>query len=231
MVWSRLRRGRSAAPRLPLPGPCWHRRHTLRTERLLLYTPESALDFAAVLAAGSDPEAQWWLCWADGRGIADPAVREALLRLRPGDTETLRTSGSLRNLLNKPFEPFEDDAEFLIGVRVDVGTYAGVVMMDPGTGEIDGWLAPEARGLGLGAELFRAAVVLGHGHLGLPRVFAGFEPANTACARALTSAGFVATDGRARHVQPDGREVDSRWLEHTTTSPLTRCRGAGRLPA
>ncbi|MFK0158368.1 GNAT family N-acetyltransferase [Streptomyces sp. NPDC090499] len=229
MVWSRLRRGRTTAPRLPLPGPCWHRRHTLRTERLLLYTPESRLDLVAAVAAGSDPAAQRWLGWTDDRVIADAAVREGLLRLRPGATETLQP---FRNLLNRPYEPLGDEeAELLIGVRVDVGTYAGVVMMHPGTGEIDGWMAPEARGLGLGTEMFRAAVVLGHAHLGLPRVFAGFEPANTACARALTKAGFVAADGRARHTQPDGREIDARWLERTTTAPLTRCRGAGPLPA
>ncbi|MFF7472527.1 GNAT family N-acetyltransferase [Streptomyces sp. NPDC008092] len=231
MVWSRLRRGRTAAPRLPLPGPCWRRRHTLRTERLLLYTPETRLDLTAAVAAGSDPAAQRWLAWNDERVIADAGVREGLLRLRPGDAETMRASRLFTNLLNRPYEPDPDEAVLLIGVRADTGTYAGVVMMHPGTGEIDGWTAPEARGLGLGTEMFRAAVVLGHAHLGLPTVLAGLEPANTACARALAKAGFVAAEGPPRHTHPNGSEVDARWLRHTVTAPLTRCPGAAPLPA
>ncbi|MEU9345441.1 GNAT family protein [Streptomyces sp. NPDC048278] len=237
MVWSRFRRGRTAAPRLPLPGPCGHRRHTLRTERLLLYTPETTLDLAAAAAAASDPEAQRWLGWGDII-VADADVRAALLRLRPGDigdtggTGAPPTSRLLQNLLARPFEPHVGDgAEVLVGVRLDDGRYAGCTMLHPDTGEIGGWLAPEARGLGLGAELFRAAAVLGHGHLGMRTVRAGHEPENTASGRALAKAGFVAADGPPRHTLPNGREIDARWLERTTTTPLTHCRGAGRLPA
>ncbi|MER5792214.1 GNAT family protein [Streptomyces sp. NPDC001980] len=229
MVWSRLRRRRTA-PRLPLPGPCWHRRHTLRTERLLLYTPETTLDLAAAAAAASDPEAQRWLGWGD-RVVADADVREGILRLLPGDTETLRRSRFLRNLLAQPYEPHSDEEELLVGVRLDDGRYAGCTMLHLGTGEIGGWLAPEARGQGLGTELFRAAAVLGHAHLGLRTVRAGHEPANTASGRALAKAGFVAADGPPRHTLPDGREIDARWLQRTTTAPLTRCPGAAPLPA
>ncbi|MEW1773188.1 GNAT family protein [Streptomyces sp. NPDC086777] len=230
MVWSRLRRGRTAAPRLPLPGPCRHGRHTLRTERLLLYTPENALDLVAAAAAASDPEAQRWLGWGD-RVVADADDRDAVLRLVPGDTEALRRSGFLRNLLDRACEPVAGEEEFLVGVRLDDGRYAGFTGVHAGTGEIGGWLAPAARGQGLGAELFRAAAVLGHGHLGLRTVRAGHEPANTASRRALARAGFVAADGPPRHTLPDGREIDARWLERTTTAPPTRCPGAAPLPA
>ncbi|MFF4119583.1 GNAT family N-acetyltransferase [Streptomyces sp. NPDC001714] len=229
MVWSRLRRRRTA-PRLPLPGPCRHGRHTLRTERLLLYTPETTLDLVAAAAAASDPEAQRWLGWGD-HVVADAGVREAVLRLLPGDTETLRRSRSLRNLLDQPYEPVSGEEEFLVGVRLDDGRYAGFTGVHADTGEIGGWLAPEARGLGLGTELFRAAAVLGHAHLGLRTVRAGHEPANTASGRALARAGFVAADGPPRHTLPNGREIDARWLERTTTAPPTRCHGAAPLPA
>ncbi|MFB7112155.1 GNAT family N-acetyltransferase [Streptomyces sp. NPDC056291] len=213
-------------PKLPLPGPCWRRRHTLRTERLLLYTPETVLDLAAA-AAASDPEAQRWIGWVAGNVVTDRRVREAVLQLHPGDTDSLRSSPVAQRLLAHPFEPRPDQGETLIGVRLDDGRYAGFTELNPETGEIGGHLAPHARGQGLGAYLFRAAALLGHAHLGLQIVRAGHETANTASARALASAGFVADDGPPRHTLPNGREIDSRWLRHTAVGPTSRCRGAG----
>ncbi|WP_162252583.1 GNAT family N-acetyltransferase, partial [Streptomyces griseoruber] len=172
MIWSRLRRGR-AAPGLPLPGTCGHRRHTLRTERLLLYTPETHLDLAVCRAAGADPEAQRWLGWDDLGVMADAGVREALVRLRPADAGVRPPLPGIPLLLARPFEPGPEQADVLIAVRLDDGRYAGYTELAPGTGEIGGWLAPHARGLGLGAELFRAAALLGHDHLGLDAVRAG----------------------------------------------------------
>jgi hypothetical protein len=115
----------------------------------------------------------------------------------------------------------------LVAVRVDDGRYAGAVGVDAGTSQIGGWLAPHARGHGLGAELFGAAALLGHAHLGLRTVRAGHEPMNMASARALTKAGFVADDGPPRHTLPNGREIEARRLRHTATGPISRCRGAG----
>lgn len=227
MGWSWSRRSRAGGPPLPLPGPCRHRRHTLRTGRLLLYTPETALDLAAALAAASDAGAQRWLGWGD-RALTDTRVVETLLGLRPGDTGALRSSRMLKDLLAQPYEPGPEDEVLLVGVRLDDGRYAGSTGVHPGTGEIGGWLAPDARGQGLGTELFRAAVLLGHTHLGLRTVRAGHEPANTASARALANAGLVAADGPPRHTLPDGREIESRWLERTTTTPTSRCPGATR---
>ncbi|WP_308310904.1 GNAT family protein [Streptomyces sp. GbtcB6] len=202
----------------------------MRTERLLLYTPETALDLAAAAAGASDAAAQRWLGWAE-HDLADAHAREVLLRLRPGDPDTLRASALGRRLLAQPYEPHPDGTELLVGVGLDDGRYAGTTMLDPGTGEIGGWLAPHARGLGLGTELFRAAAVLAHAHLGLRTVRAGHEPANTASGRALANAGFVAADGPPRHTLPNGREIEARWLQHTTTAPPARCPGAAPLPA
>ncbi|MGW2935989.1 hypothetical protein ACWDA7_29950, partial [Streptomyces sp. NPDC001156] len=127
MVWSRLRQRRERpTPKLPLPGPCRHRRHTLRTERLLLYTPETVMDFAAVAAAASDPEARRWLGWGKDEGVVtDAHVREAVLQLLPGDTDFLRSSPLAQRLLAHPFDPRVDQGEALIGVRLDDGRYAG----------------------------------------------------------------------------------------------------------
>ncbi|MFF5147794.1 GNAT family N-acetyltransferase [Streptomyces sp. NPDC013157] len=229
MVWPWSRRGR-AAPPLPLPGPCGHRRHTLRTERLLLYSPETMLDLLAAAAAASDPQAQRWLGWGV-RDLVGPRHRKDLLRLRPGDTDALRASEMAVRLLAMPYEPRPGGGEILIGVRLDDGRYAGSTGLDPATGEVGGWLAPHARGLGLGTELFRAAVLLGHAHLGLQTLRAGYEPANRASGRALANAGFVAAVGPPRHTLPDGREIEARWLRHTSTVPLGRCHGAAPLPA
>ncbi|MFC9078450.1 GNAT family N-acetyltransferase [Streptomyces sp. NPDC057062] len=226
MVWSRLRRGRDA-PGLPLPGVCGHRRHTLRTGRLLFYSLETWLDLAAALAAGSDPEAQRWLGW-DKHIMTDPKVREVYVQLRPGDTDSLRTYPAVQRLLRHPVEPVPDQAVALIGVRVDDGRYAGFAELEPDTGLIGGWLAPHARGLGLGVELFGAVASLAHTHLGLRTVRAGHEPANTASARALAGAGFVADDGPPRHTLRDGREIDACWLRHTAPGTISRCRAAGR---
>ncbi|MER7838273.1 GNAT family protein [Streptomyces sp. NPDC096040] len=205
LVTDAPRAGRAA--QLPLPGPCWARRHTLRTERLLIYTPETALDIAAAACAASDPEAQRWLGW-DRDIVTGTRLREAVLQLCPGDTDALRSSPVARRLLGEPFEPHPDRAEVLIGVRVDDGRHARVTALEPGTAQIGGWLAPHALGLGLGTELFRAAVHLGHAHLGLRTVRAGHEPANTASARALAGAGLVTDDGPPRHTLPDGREIE-----------------------
>ncbi|MET8448664.1 GNAT family protein [Streptomyces sp. NPDC005209] len=225
MIWSRLRRGRST-PGLPLPGVCGHRRHTLRTARLLLYTPETKLDLAAALASASDPEAQRWLGWGQGV-LTDPRTREALLQLRPGDAASRVKSREARSLLADLYEPGPDDGEILIGVRLDDGRYVGATQFDPGTAEIGGHLAPHARGQGLGTELFAAAALLAHAHLGIRTVRAGHEPANTASGRSLTAAGFVPIAGPPHHTLPDGREIEARWLQHTSPTPTTRCRGAG----
>ncbi|MFG2963077.1 GNAT family N-acetyltransferase [Streptomyces sp. NPDC048288] len=225
MVWSRLLRRERRTPKLPLPGPCWAQRHTLRTQRLLLYTPETELDVVAAMAAGSDPEAQHWLGRPEDT-VLDERVREAVLALRPGDPDALRSSRVAQLLLSRPFTPRPDENEVLVAVRLDDGRYAGATTLHLDTGQVGGWLAPHSRGQGLGTELFRAALHLGHAHLGLPTVNAGHEPTNTASARALTAAGFLPTPtpGPPRHTLSDGREIAATWLTHTSPTPPTHCR-------
>ncbi|RKE17498.1 GNAT family N-acetyltransferase [Streptomyces sp. TLI_171] len=224
MVWPRLRRRRASAG-LPSLGPCGSGRHALRTERLLLFTPENKLDLAAALAAASDPVAQHWLGWTDNV-VADARVREAIVHLRPGDPGSLRSAPLFQRLLAEPVDPADLGPEWLVAVRADDGRYAGCTQVGAETGEVGGWLAPHARGERLGSELFRAAVHFGHAHLGLPVLRAGHEGHNAPSGRALAGAGFVPADGPPLHTLANGRETEARWLRHTASEPAARCPGA-----
>ena len=141
MVWSRLLRRERRTPTLPLPGPCWARRHTLRAQRHLLYTPETELDIAAAMAAGSDPEAQHWLGRTEDT-VLDERVREAVLDLRPGDPDALSSSRVAQLLLSHPFTPRPDEGEVLVAVRLDDGRYAGATTLHLATGQTGGWPGP-----------------------------------------------------------------------------------------
>ncbi|MFI9610524.1 GNAT family N-acetyltransferase [Streptomyces sp. NPDC052023] len=224
MLWARLRRRGAAGP-LPAPGPCAPGRHTVHTGRLLLYTPQTQLDLLAAVAAGSDDAAQRWLGMRDEEIVADARFRRTLVRMRPG--------GDHRRLPAELLAAFELDPEgsaVLVAVRRDDGRYAGALQLDHVTGQTGGWLAPHARGQGLGAELFAAGALLGHAHFGMDTVHAGTEATNAACRGALSRAGFVAAEGPPRHTLRDGREIHAIWFRHES-GPLARCRAAGRADA
>ncbi|MFB7273493.1 GNAT family N-acetyltransferase [Streptomyces sp. NPDC056244] len=211
---------------LPFPGPCGHHRHTIRTGRLLLYTPDNLLDLAAVAAAASDPQAQRWLGFTSQQVVEDPRVRQALTEMRPGDNHTVLSS--LPGDALQPYEPQrQKDSVLLVAVRLDDGRYAGCVNLAVGEKAIGGWLAPHSRGQGLGAELFGAGALLAHAHLGLDTVRAGTEVENTASRRALLRAGFVPGEGPDQHTLPDGRVIDACWFRHLD-GPISQCGGAGR---
>ncbi|MFG2603585.1 GNAT family N-acetyltransferase [Streptomyces sp. NPDC048514] len=218
MVWSLIRR-RRAAPGLPAPGRCASDRHVLATQRLLLFTPRTRLDVAAALAACADAEAQRWLGTQADRVLPDPGVRRALLRRRPAGDDGRRVPRQLA----EPFVPGAGDPMILVCVRRSDVSYAGALELEPGSGEMGGWLAPACRGQGLGAELFRAGLTLAHTHVGLATVRAAAEPGNAASRRALARAGFVPDAGPRRHTLPDGRVVDAVWHRHDTTA-VSRCR-------
>ncbi|MFJ4470796.1 GNAT family N-acetyltransferase [Streptomyces sp. NPDC089424] len=222
MLWARLRRRRSLPP-LPVPGPCALGRHTVHTGGLLLYTPETQLDLLAAVAAGSDGAAQRWLGMRGEEVVADTRIRESLLRMRPGDSH--------RGIPPRWLSAFELDpegGEVLVAVGREDGRYAGALQLDRTAGQIGGWLAPHARGRGLGAELFAAGAQLGHTHFGLDSVHAGTEVTNSACRGALTRAGFVPAEGPPRHTLRDGREIDATWFRHES-APVTRCRAANLI--
>ncbi|MGW4563575.1 GNAT family N-acetyltransferase [Streptomyces sp. NPDC004561] len=222
MVWSLIRRGRTV-PGLPAPGRCAPGRHALATERLLLFTPRTRLDVVAALAACADTEAQRWLGTRADRVLPDSRTRRALLEWRPAGDDGRRVP----RMLAEPFAPGPDDPLLLVCVRRADLSYAGALELEHRSGEMGGWLAPDCRGQGLGAELFRAGADLAHAHAGLVTVRAGAEPGNTASRRALVRAGFVPARGTARHTLPDGRVVDAVWHRHDTAT-AARCRAARR---
>ncbi|MEU2060394.1 GNAT family protein [Streptomyces sp. NPDC013455] len=218
MVWSLIRR-RRAVSGLPVPGRCAPGRHVLATERLLLFTPRTRLDVMAALAASADAAAQRWLGTQADEVLPDPGVRRALLDWRPAGDDGRRVPRELA----EPYAPDPDDPLLLVCVCRSDLSYAGALELQHRTGEMGGWLAPDHRGRGLGAELFRAGVELAHTHVGLVTVRAGAEPGNTASRRSLAGAGLVPDHGPARHTLPDGRVVDAVWHRHDTRAPAHCC--------
>lgn len=158
-------------------------------------------------AAASDPEAQRWLGWPGEALIPEPR-RRVLLATEPGQGRPQPGHIHYR----------------LLAVHRASGLAAGAVGLYVGTQEVGGWLAPEFRAQGLGAELFAAVARFGHDHIGLTSVRAGTESANIACVEALLAAGFEPAEGTATHHLPDGRTVPASWFQHHTEH-AGRCRG------
>ncbi|MEU9139354.1 GNAT family N-acetyltransferase [Streptomyces sp. NPDC048404] len=195
----------------------------VRSERLLFYTPLIALDVMAPAAAGSDAEAQRWLGCRTDELVQDEDTREMFLSMRADDDLSGFAPRDRFKMMRK-LEKRSDGFIGLTAVHVADGRYAGSTSVDLRSGEIGGWLAPGFRRQGLGVELFRAAVQLGHRHLGLKVVRAGAEPTNNASRGALTAAGFVPAPGPTRFTLGDGREVDACWYQHRQEA-TSRCRG------
>ncbi|GGO06826.1 hypothetical protein GCM10011574_19790 [Microbispora bryophytorum] len=160
------------------------------------------------LASASDYEAQYRLGWNATHIVSEPRRSQLL------DT------GSRRRGRIMQFK----DAWYLHGVDSYTGQHAGMVSVgrQPHGYEIGGWLAPAFRRHRLGSELYGAALTLAHEHLGIATVVAGAENTNTACRRALETAGFVAMQRAPVHVLPNGRMVNSSWYAHTASTPR-RC--------
>jgi RimJ/RimL family protein N-acetyltransferase len=116
-----------------------------------------------------------------------------------------------------------DHTRVLVAIDRAADRIAGAILVNEERQEIGGWLAPAYRARGLGRELFQGAAALVHHHLGIATVRAGTDVANTACVGALTSAGFVATEGPTDHRLPDGRVTQAQWFRHDTDQPTT-CR-------
>ncbi|MFI5528570.1 GNAT family N-acetyltransferase [Kitasatospora sp. NPDC051853] len=203
-------------------GPrCGGGRHVIRTARLDLFTPVIRLDAAACIGVLVDAGAQRWngLVWEEGTMGAAAAAQ--LLSFGTGRrSEAVRQWPQAR--LGERLAADQVDGGQLVAVHRADRRYAGEVAFDPETGQIGGTLAPWYRYRGLGTELFAAGAELAHRHLGVASVGAGAEVGNRPSRRSLEAAGFTPAGGPARHVLPDGREVDSSWYEHRSEHPR-RC--------
>ena len=188
---------------------CTRGRHVVRTERLLLRTP-TEWEMAAAQAAASDPVAQHWIGWAP-EAVMAKEDRRRFLQVVPG-------TGPDREW---------PDAAYLVAIHPRVDRIAGMVTVSriEGRGhELGGWLAPTFRGRGLGSELFRAGLELGHQHLGLRGIRAAVEAENVGSLRAVGAAGFGAVPGPPTYVLENGREITARWFSHEVER-ADRCRG------
>ncbi|MGW1534516.1 GNAT family N-acetyltransferase [Streptomyces aureus] len=190
---------------------------------MLLYTPVIALDVMASAAAGSDAEAQRWLGSRTDELVQHEDTRELFLSIR-ADDDLSGFEARDRLKMMRRLEPGSDGFVQLTAVHAADGRYAGATIINLKSGEIGGWLAPSYRRQGLGIELFRAAVQLGHRHLGIKVVRAGAEPTNSASRGALAAVGFTAAPGPTRFTLGDGREIDACWYQHAQESTAL-CRG------
>ncbi|WP_405787032.1 GNAT family N-acetyltransferase [Streptomyces sp. NBC_00029] len=220
MIWRRGSRGPQ-----PVPVGCGDGRHTMRTARLVLYTPRDLLDVEIGAAAGADADAQRWFGWIP-TSLVNPETAVHLLAIHDGNrAERLRAfHRALRRELTQPVVlPVPAGEQRLLAVVPATGLVAGTSSLSPDRdGAIGFWLAPAFRGQGLGAELVAATARFGHEHLGLESVRAGTETLNHRCRGALSAAGFVPCDGPPLHTLPDGRVVESAWYRHDA-AVTSRC--------
>jgi RimJ/RimL family protein N-acetyltransferase len=181
---------------------CVKNRHFVATERLFFRTP-TEWEMAAAQAAASDLAAQRWIGWS-AEAIVPKTDRARFLAVVPGTGPDCEWP----------------DSACLVAIHRKANRCAGMVTItrDPGGWpELGGWLAPAFRGRGLGVELFRAGLVLGHDHLGLSRIRAAAEMTNMGSRRALYTAGFSTVDGPVTYALQNGRIMTPCWYEHAVT--------------
>ncbi|WP_372455578.1 GNAT family N-acetyltransferase [Nonomuraea sediminis] len=162
----------------------------------------------AAKAAGSDEHAQRWLGWPLDM-VREYESSHGKLLDRELDDESEAPSPGWFALINR------HDRRIMGALVIAVSQLNRV--------EIGGYLAPQYRGRGFGAQLFTLGSVLAHTHLGLPEIYAGTETGNIACRQSLLKAGFTYTDGPAQHTLPNGRMVDSVWFKSAVAREAT-CR-------
>ena len=85
-----------------------------------------------------------------------------------------------------------------------------------GTWRLGWWLAPEARGQGLGRASLAVALVHVHRDLGLRVARMGTEVHNVRAIRQIEAVGATPVE-EGRHTLPDGRVIDARWYHHVAS--------------
>jgi RimJ/RimL family protein N-acetyltransferase len=185
-----------------------------------------------------DPSDSRWSCSKVGHAIEGQQV--VLRRVAPEDRDTWRagvddevvrwngwTDSTIprvfRAQLNgMTFTPHYREA-WVIVERATECVVGSQSLMEIGRVEVQtgGWLAPDARGRGLGSDAARSVATFAHEHLGYERVTAGTDVANAAAQQQYLAAGFTEL-ARKNHHLPDGRETPGIWLVHTSPS-IRRC--------
>ncbi|MGW4650862.1 GNAT family N-acetyltransferase [Kitasatospora sp. NPDC004289] len=215
--------GSWALRRVPGRG-CGDGRHWIRTGHFDLYTPRTVLDVIVLDAMSADEEAREQLGLVRDEAYTEELVAD-LLRLGNG-----RFTAEQRRRLNPGLRRPTPLTAGLVGLLTVVHRkdrrYAGMASLNLEAREIGGWLAPDYRYRGFGAEVAAAVTDLAHRHFGLATVRAGTAVTNRAGLRTLEAAGFVPAEGPARHVLPNGREVAAAWYRHGADH-VRRCRALG----
>ncbi|MBR7828535.1 GNAT family N-acetyltransferase [Actinospica sp. MGRD01-02] len=187
----------------------------MRTASLVLRTPTHR-EAKIAMAGASDDEAQRWLGW-EQKDVCPEPHRATLLSASVNEGD--RPERSV-------------DAAFWALIAIDPGRLAiaglvGFVHSPDGLyNHVGGHLAPQYRGRGLGRELFAAALVLGHQHLGIEVIRAGAESSNIASRKSLEAAGFRPVHGAPAHSLPNGRVIAACWYEHAARA--SKCRRSPR---
>lgn len=189
---------------------CAERFHIVRTASLTLRAA-TLVEFRIALAGASDDQAQRWFGWVDSAICPEPH-RSALLSLSSDGGE-------------RPRQPIVTKRSHLVAIDTERLRVAGAIAINatPAGFHVGGWLTPSYRGQGLGRELFGAALVYGHLHLGIEILRACAEASNTASRKSLEAAGFQPAQGGPTHQLPNGRLITSSWYEHV--APASNCRG------
>jgi RimJ/RimL family protein N-acetyltransferase len=182
--------------------------HLVRTPRLWIVSGRIC-DLPAWASVCSDPAAQQWLGWTDDM-LHRVVVGRAIMPLR-------QRSGILRPNLDQLFFAAIDRATMLVVAGLSINRGAG------GRLEVGGAVAAHCRGQGVGTETLTAVCALAHRHFGIGDLHAGCEVSNVASIRWLRSSGFTPADGPARHVLPNGREIDSLWWSRRDPQARRRC--------
>ena len=179
--------------------------HIVRTAGFILRTPTQSESRIAA-AGASDDQAQRWLGWSAECIFAE--THRAPLLASPADG------------LERPGVPPLVAPGRLVALDPKLVTVAGevAITVQPDGAYVGGWLVPRYRGRGLGRELFTAALILGHRHLGIEVLRAGAQESNTASRKSLEAAGFRPAQGDPTHRLSDGRIIPSCWYEHSAAA-------------
>ena len=129
-------------------------------------------------------------------------AKKAMMKVRHWSTSRIVAGDlELRSYTADDLEPFvrsvDEDVLYWQGFHVELGW----------------WLAPEARGKGLGRASLAAALRYVHGELGPGVARMGTEVANVRAVRQIEANGSVAVD-EGPHTLPNGRVVTARWYHH-----------------
>ncbi len=168
--------------------------HLYHSERLELGPPHRR--HADAFMSSIDEEVRRWHGYADS------------------DIDTWRTALVLVTRRRQP----PGCPRWLFAAERSSGAFAGSykvhsVSKDGADAELGWWMAPGARGRGLGRESLAMVLDYIHDHLGIASVWMATDEANARAIAQIEAVGAV-FEGLRPHELPNGSKVPSRWYLH-----------------